>query len=216
LLDYTYVKPLLEIIRANREQFEAVFPDFELTNSMFDYIAKVRNTIAHARVLHAHERALLEGISGEIRASLANYRMEQQVVSQHYARIESVIDNFGTQGDTDADVVYMPPSLAPVPRRLSVGDKVTFDCTAWDGRGRAIEWSLMIGSSGYIDILPWTPKAIGTNVSIQYTISERDVRELTYIIVVMRNSSKHHLHHGATSYDDARYFKYAVNPPYED
>ncbi|TQM61722.1 hypothetical protein FBY41_1735 [Humibacillus xanthopallidus] len=210
LVDFTFTKPLIEMLRANPEKFAEVFPNVEQSLSFLQFVADVRNTVAHARPLYAHERALLEGISGMIRSALADYRMAKSPAAQHYATIESIVDHFGVAGCM-ADIV--PENR----HRLAVGDILTFDCKAWDGRGREIEW--MVATTDFppfARVSDWMPQARGTNVSLQYEVGLDDVGESTHVYIAMRSTGRFHLVKEGAGVDGLRFFTYAVNPPLDD
>jgi hypothetical protein len=213
LIEYAYTNEMFEIVRQSWTQFEPVFDDEQRTVTYFDVVSDVRNNIAHSRDLVPFERDLISGIAGHFRNLVALYR--STVVnpsSRYYPLIESLKDNFGTDG------VGMDPEHRT---RIAVGTVLTFTGNAFNAKGRQVKWHLT-SATGWIvmpDSVPVGQQvAEGNSVAFNYTVTEADVAEDRTLVIHITTDSRYHRHQGVPSiiYDDARLFNYAVEPPDDD
>lgn len=209
LLDYTEIYHLSALILNNWERFQPAFRDKRRTQVFLGVVEDVRNTVAHSRILVPFERDLISGIAGQLRNQVSLYRSSENQSSRYYPLIESVTDSFGTEGGPE----YWP--LQPA-QRLEVGTVLTFAGTAFNVKSKRVDWELLpaTGETWGTFETPVFQAGEGDSVAMQYTVTDRDVSELFGIIVRIKTDSRYHRHMGiGASFDDHRFFLYAVNPP---
>jgi hypothetical protein len=168
-----------------------------------DQVDDLRNAVAHSRELLPHERALLEGIAGVVRTRVTMYRSTMDTDRQHYPVIESVRDSFGNLHASPNPIESMP--ILTIPIVLQVGDLVSFEAKGWDAQGRDLTWTLTSGFAGRK-----LAEAIGTEVILEWLVSDREVGVHAGIGVTLTSSGKFHRH---THHDQLVLFSYSVDPP---
>ncbi|NLI85230.1 MAG: hypothetical protein GX440_07535 [Propionibacterium sp.] len=165
----------------------------------------LRNTVAHNRLLVAHERDLLSGIAGQIRNQVTIYMSNHDPAGDIYPRIEKLADSFGRIIRPSLD---SPPSLT-AEQVLHPGDVVEFTCFGTDPQDRSLAWEL------------WKPKVrqpvprattnAGEEACLEWVVSEDDVQERCWIDI--RMSAVGARHHRNGSLDGSGVFVYIVRPP---
>lgn len=220
VLEFTDFPVLTGLILAEWSTFEPVFQNEARLKVYFEFMAGVRNAIAHSRELVDFEKQLLSGMATQLRSQISLYRTEQDPKTMHYPLIESARDSFGQLGRPD----YLEDMDQSV--RLDVGQRVEVDCRALDHRGRELHWFLAVlnQDSVIINHLKDDEVKIGNEVRLPFEPTEEDVGERFSVVAYMRSEGRFHLHtdNGFSrvqtswedfAYDDCRYFHFAVNPP---
>lgn len=154
----------------------------------------------HSRELLPHERALAEGIAGEIRNLVTVWRSARGPDMQYDPVIEATTDSFGNSSTAD-DFIATRTGL-----RLQVGDTVSFSCRGRDPQGRVLRWT--VSKTGHVSTR--TPSVEGAEVELSWVVTEQDVIEMLYLEITLFASGRYHRY---GNYDDQRRFKYAVDPP---
>ncbi|MGO4202764.1 hypothetical protein AB4Z09_13630 [Rhodococcus sp. TAF43] len=204
LLDYTEAYHLETLIAKHWEQVQPILQDKKRTESHLKTMLSVRNTIAHARPVAPFEKHLLAGIAGQVQNLLALYRSSSSGPEAFYASINYVRDSFGDElaGGTDRKQATVP--------RLSLGQTVSFECSATDPHDRGISWRfVLVGNSS--GIYPQEiGTAFGTTTTFDWTITTDHVGEGRGVTIYMSNDSEYQRYNGA---DDSVTYHYNVSPP---
>ena len=219
LLSYVEFYHLSKIIKDKwNPHFAAVFKEQKRTEVFLGVLEDVRNAIAHSRELLQFERELVAGISGHLRNQVTIYRTSSEPVAAHYPLIESVVDNFGSNGFPVLVMEVERPRGALMPR-LEVGDIVSFTCQGSDVRGRELEWHVLTEVErfkGQSSAVTWQR---GSPVVIDWQPGEEHVSESLVVYVRTRAADARFRRkrdltvYYLDEYDDVRTFYYAVNPP---
>lgn len=215
LIDFTYTGQLANLVLDNWPVFAPVFGDEEIMRGLLRYVSAVRNAPAHSRDLLQHERDLLAGTAGRISNQIGMWRARNGSETQHYPRIESVVDRFGSTGWADNPVRY---DTTPLPA-LEVGDELRWECRAIpSARSFAPQW-LVVTDRGFF--LPGPAmmhlplaRAQGETATLALTVTSEMVGNDRVFGVILRTSSAHH--RDSRGYDDARFFCYRVAPPLDE
>lgn len=213
LLDYTETYQLTTLILKhwNSGDFKPVFDDKPRTTVWFGVVSDYRNAVAHGRQLLDYERDLLSGVAGQVRNQVALYRSSATSQARYYPLIEHAEDSFGRAAER---------GLAVGPQgglRLDVGDTLSIRASAVPStRNFDLRWTL--------DVKPFSDPALGVSegevvvvgpeVEIQYVVRPEDVREGTFVRLVLASKSQYHRHH--EGYDDAVWWPIVVNPPEDE
>jgi hypothetical protein len=222
LLDYAMTTDLFALVLRNWELFKTVFDDRKRFDSHRSTVLDVRNTIAHSRPVVPFERDLLSGISGQLRNQVALFKGTMDESALYYPTIESAIDHQGHESHISSSL-----GLDSTLSRLSVGEELSFSCSAFMIDEIKIDWQL-IAYKGYFMEPDWLPEgawhgsgstpqsrvieATGEQVNLSYTLDRSDVGETLSFVVLMRSRAEFH-RHGGPAWDDMRVFSYSVNPP---
>lgn len=213
LLDYTETTDLTTIIRENWETFKPVFREKERTIGFLKVLDDVRYSVAHSRDLVPFERDLISGINGQMRQQIALWRNRDDPSIRFYPRIESVKDNYGTEGREEVHIWASTPRT----QRLSVGDILTFTGSAYGQQDHPVLWYVRTyGLDSYTttDIIdPF--QAESDRAELTYTVTNSNVTETFSLHIYISTRSRYHRKGTAQKYDDSRSFSYAVDPPPE-
>jgi hypothetical protein len=191
LLAYTHFYEVRKIIEKNWTLFSAALGVQKEFKVWADQIEDFRNAPAHSRELLPHERALLEGIAG-VGPDM-----------NHYPLIESASDSFGNA--FEKIVEWGHSNILVTGLRLRPGQTVTFSARAWDPQGRDLHWRL-------ITRMRTISNAVGSDVSLEWTVSESDVAMLCVVELQVTSSGSFHRHQ---TFDHVVNFQYVVDPPDE-
>lgn len=201
LLAYTHLYELRQLIEQQWQDFAKALGEKREFSVLIDKVEDFRNAPAHSRELLPYEKALLEGISGDIRTKVTRYLSEQSTDSMHYPNIESIRDSFGNEPSNlgDGEAVIVSTHLS-----LQVGQTVQFEGRAWDPQGRELTWR-------------WGPtftrlsKPIsGNDVTFSWVLTPEDVARDTFLAIELTSSGPYHRY---TSYDHRVTFSYRIDPP---
>jgi hypothetical protein len=225
LLEYVYTHQLKDLILKNWEPFSKIFGNQQQTSVFLKYVVKVRDSIAHSRGVTIFERDLISGIAGHIRSLVSNYRQEKDRSSSYYPLIEEVIDSWGTKGVENArsarydyyysDEYALEGNPPPDPRRLHVGEVITFQGSAGEIEGLLLNWSVARGDADFANYRETI--ATGPNFEFNYTVTEDDIGEDVIISIILSTNSEYHRHNNYTNmYDDSVQFLYIVEPPHRN
>lgn len=198
LLSYTHLYELKQIIKKRWAEFK---PIFAKEDRFFVYMKRLedfRNAPMHCRSLLPFERALLEGIAGELRNELTLWRSSQAPDMSWYPTVESITDSLGN---------LIPTGISVTPSRLQVGDEITFRCVGWDPQDRELNWTLnAMAMQG-----PQLDRQVGTEATLTWHISPAHVAEQSIVTISMLSSGEYHRQLGG--YDFLATVFYAVDPP---
>lgn len=202
LLAYTEFYSLTQLIEKNWDSFKPAFGDLARTKVLLGILGDFRNPVAHSRDLLPFERDLLSGASGQLRNQVSLFLSRDDGPHRYYSSIESVTDSFGYSGGTSYDA-----DLHVCPTRLSVGERITFQCMGIDPRGRELTWRLEVGNSfDKVEIAT----AAGVPAELVWDIGAAHVGEKRWVRISIE-------HDGSFqrwgNYDDERFYTYHVNPP---
>lgn len=203
LLDYTEAYHLESLILKHWDDVRPILQDKKRTEVHLKLMLSVRNTVAHARPVAPFERHLLAGVAGQIQNLIAIHRSSSSGPDAYYASINSVRDSFGDElGGTGKSQSTTP--------RLSVGQTVTFECSATDPYDRGIEWTFRLwgNSSAYPSQALGT--AHGAVTTFEWKVTTDHVGEGRSFEISMSNDSPYRRGMGR---DDSASFRYHVNPP---
>lgn len=206
IVDFLQFYELKTIITQHWELFAPILgPKLREFQTYFDRLNDLRDADAHNRELLPFERDLLSGIAGEIRNRITIFRSEMGPKREHYPRIESVSDSFGTRY-AFASGQWQGPVYSEL--ELTVGTTLEFACAGWDPQGRELTWALRTMNAGNHTIEQ--DQASGTDVRLKSSISAQDVGEHFRANIYITSSGEYHRHGG---YDDWTTFVYDVTPP---
>lgn len=203
LLDYTEAYHLQTLILKHWDAVQPILQDKKRTETHLKTMLSIRNTIAHARPVAPFERHLLAGVAGQIQNLLSLYRSSSNGPDAFYASINYVRDSFGEQITDNND------RQATIPR-VSVGQTISFECSATDPKSRELTWTFSLQSDHYPRIPVELGTAFGANTTFEWKVSEDHVGENQRLTAFVRNSSKYQRNGGS---DASVTFLYRVNPP---
>jgi hypothetical protein len=202
-LDYTEAYHLESLILKHWDKTGPILKDKKRTEVYLNLMLDVRNTIAHSRPVVPFERHLLAGIAGQIQNLISLHRSSSETADAYYASVNYVRDSFG-------DEVTSGGIQQANPRRLKIGQVVTFECSASDPYDRGIDWTFIL--SGNIPSRPHAQlgKAQGPTSTFEWIVTEDHVGESRTLHIMMSNDSPYKRGGGR---DDAVQFRYHVSPP---
>ncbi|WP_278313732.1 hypothetical protein [Lolliginicoccus levis] len=204
LLDYTEAYHLERLIFKHWEKVQPILQDRKRTEAHLKTMMSVRNTIAHARPVAPFEKHLLAGVAGQVQNLLAIYRSSSSGPDAFYASINYVRDSLGDElgSGTNKKQDRIP--------RLSIGQTVSFECSATDPHDREISWRFTLyGNSS--NVMPQElGYAYGATVTFDWTVAKSHVGEGRVVGISVHNESEFQRYNGA---DDRATFHYNVSPP---
>ncbi len=204
LVAYLYLSELRWIVCQHSREFAPILGKKAHYEPFLLRLEGLRNAPCHGRTLLRHERALVEGIAGDIRNRVTIYRSSMDETQKHYPVIESVVDSFGNKIEGgEAPVLWRQVHTDLV---LAVGEKVHFECRGRDAQDRELIWTLSRGRSPALDFTP----VVGNAVTLTWTVSRDDVGTSAYAFIDLRSDGEFHAHQ---RYDDRVAFRYRVDPP---
>jgi hypothetical protein len=199
LLYYSDFTDLAPMIKKHWELFKPCLGDRKTFDVYMDRLEEFRNAPMHSRNLVPFERALAEGIAGEIRNKVTIYRSGLDPADRHFPRIEYVRDSFGhaPTGGSSMDMLRTSITLYP-------GDEVSYDGSGCDPQDGALKWTMQVlaGDQPLVE-------EQGRQVSFTWRVTEANISESTFVHVSLISDRPWHR---ATGYDDRRSFIYAVLP----
>lgn len=206
LLAYTHLYELRTLIEKSWPKFKVALGDSLGGKTefavMMDKVEDFRNAPAHSRELLPFERAMLEGISGEIRTKVTRHLSEQSADSMHYPIIEYIRDSFG---NTPRKLDPEPLGSLHTEMHLEVGQHVEFECRAWDPQGRELTWVWGVGLN-----VERGGTAKGTSATFSWSPTEKDVGRYCAIFIQITSSGPYHRF---SNHDQSIAFVYTVDPP---
>jgi Swt1-like HEPN len=200
LLWYSDWTDLRTIFEKHWELFEPCFGNKKRFDTYLDRLGGLRNPQAHARPLRPFERALIDGMTGEIRQQVTLFRSAGGggPEPEHFPRIESLIDSFGNTKDTIMfGVVHTKLTLRP-------GDVVTFSGSAWDPNGDPVSWKARFLHGPVLR--DWQE---GNELECTWLVQESDIAESVFLEFSLRSNKTYHRQLGT---DDKATFMYTVLP----
>jgi hypothetical protein len=202
LLGYTHLYELRTLIEKHWTAFAVALGQKREFAVLMDKVEDYRNAPAHSRELLPHERALLEGIAGEVRSKVTAFRSQRGPDASYYPVMESIHDSFGNEADLSSR--NLGSVAVHTGLRLRPGDVVRFEARGWDPQGRELTWEygpIFAGQGGAVT---------GTEVAFDWVVREEDVSVGWFLEIQVTSSGRYHRHR---SYDDRVTFHYAVDPP---
>jgi hypothetical protein len=197
LIYYADFYDLGTIIEKNWSCFKDVFDDLSRLRVYLRDLEKLRDPDAHRRELLPHQRHLVLGIGGEIRARIIQYRNKLDTIDAYFPRIESARDSLGN--------VYVPGEFRPpvnAQQILRPDDVIDFTVTASDPLGATLSYRIAINDFERSD---WQE-----DNSFSVRIREEHIGKYFSVAIHVRSPRDHHARAG--SYDDKVEFDYTVLP----
>lgn len=141
LIYYAEYVDLITIIEKQWDKgFKDCFKDKRRFMVYMDRLSAFRNPDAHSRALMPFEEQLVLGMSGELRQEITVFLSQGGggLEPEYFARIEEVIDSFGTR-HTGLSTGGVNPDSKVV---LRPGDVVSFSAKAWDPEDKELSWKV--------------------------------------------------------------------------
>lgn len=197
LIYYADFTDLAPIIKRHWELFKPCLDSRKTFDVYMERLEEFRNAPMHSRTLVPFERALVEGMTGEIRNKVTIYRSRIQEVDEHFPRIEFARDSFGNATAAGEERKSTSVTLRP-------GDKVTFECAGWDPLGQPLKWTLTA--------LPGGQKLEyeGAEAQFEWRVAEANIGSTCWIEIRLISDRAWHRRSGL--YDDSATFSYTVLP----
>jgi len=199
LLYYSDFTDLAPVIRKHWELFRPCLGDRKTFDVYIDRLEEFRNAPMHSRALVPFERALAEGMAGEIRNKVTIYRSGLDPTDRHFPRIEYVRDSFGNAltGGGAAGILGTGLTLHP-------GDEVSFEGSGWDPQDGPLKWTMQV--MGADEPLH---EEQGQHVSFTWRVTEANIAANKYVELRLISERPWHRRSG---YDDEKTFAYTVLP----
>lgn len=192
LMYHAPFEDLSEVITENWSgDLQPIFPDLDRTTTYLRILESYRNPDNHLRELFIHEKHLLLGITGEIRAQITAFRSLLELGKQGFPRIEYVKDDLGN--------VWVPGKPRRVKTNLTLrpGDTIEFIVKASDPEEMPLEYKIH-GEK-------WQ-----TGNILLFEIGDKHIKKQAQISITIRSSRKFHAF--PLGYDDRVVFEYQIVP----
>jgi hypothetical protein len=180
LLDYVELHHLQTHMQKGWSRYEPALGKKKYFDTFLDRLTGLRNAVAHSRELLPFERALVSGITGEIRNLVVIHRNSENLDESLWPVIEVARDGFGTTRTTEK------PYGDGTRTTLRPGDVVDFTARGRDAEGAPLQWKcgrqIIEGDIG---------TATGNEVQFQWVVSARDVGFQKVIIVLTADRDDH-------------------------
>lgn len=199
LLYYSDFTDLGRLIKQHWELFEPCLGDRERFDVYMNRLEEFRNAPMRSRTLVPFERALAEGMAGEIRNKVTIYRSALDPADRHFPRIEYVRDSFGNTptGGSPTDIFLTGLTLYP-------DEEISFEGSGWDPQDGPLKWTMQV--------LPGDQAVVeeeGRQASFMWRVTEANISAQTFVHVSLISDRRWHRETGS---DDRRSFRYAVLP----
>lgn len=196
LIYYSDFYDLKTILKKHWDSFAPIFGEFKKFEVLLGELEKYRDSDAHRRELLPHQKNLVLGISGEIRANIVKYRSQNETSEDYFPRIESVRDNFGNgwvPGKNDFNHVATETILRP-------GDDLQFVITATDPEDRALQYCCrpFLGKMGW-----------QSSHSVSLRVEAKDIAKMFQVEAMIISNRDYH---AGAYFDDRVTFAYTVLP----
>lgn len=196
LLYYAPFEDLYELVRHNWiGDLQSTFTDRDKLITFLGIVEHYRHPDVQRRELFVHQKHLILGVTGEIRAKIVAYRSLLDVGKEGYPRIEYIKDSLGN--------IWMPGKPRRVKTNLTLhpGMKIEFIVQAQDPEELPLEYRIHGDrwQSGNILFLEVTDKLMKKQAQINITI---------------RSARKYHAY--PLGYDDRVVFEYQILPKREN
>lgn len=199
LLYYSDFTDLAPVIKKHWELFKPCLGDRKTFDVYMDRLEEFRNAPMHSRTLTPFERALAEGMAGEIRNKVTIYRSALDPADRHFPRIEFVRDSFGNAptGGSPLDIFQTGLTLHP-------DEEISFEGSGWDPQEGALKWTMQVLSGDQPVV-----EEHGRQASFMWRVTEANISAQTFVHVRLISDRPWHQDSG---YDDQRRFVYTVLP----
>ena len=185
LLYYSEFPDLRTIIAKHWELFKRCFGEKKTFEVYMGRLEAFRNPEMHSRALLPFERALVAGMTGEIRNKVTLYRGGSDEPERYFARIEQVRDSFGNVA-TPSGQRFFVTKFGGI--TLHPADVVSFEGSAWDPETRPPTWVMTVGhGQGSVEV---TKK--GLDVDFEWTVTADDIAETRYIQFMLIGDRDYH------------------------
>ncbi len=171
--------------------FHSAFGDYETLHTYLNILGLYRNPDIHRRALFVHQRHLILGVSGELRAKITAFRSLQEIGKEGFPRIDYIKDNFGH--------LWVPgkPRRVKTGVTINPGDRLEFIVEAHDPEEKPLEYKIH-GEK-------WQPGNI-----LIFDITERHIQLNAPFSIAIRSTRKYHAF--PLGYDDRVVFEYQIIP----
>jgi len=146
LLYYANLGELLDLVETHWDLFAACFGQKDRFVQLMGLLRQYRNQVFHGRDLLAHERQLVSGLAGFIRAAITKHRTKEatEMADRFFPRLEYLKDSLGNVA------IHDPHDLLGSLRTtyLRVGCAVEFVAKAFDPLGEQLEYHFSVGGAG--------------------------------------------------------------------
>jgi Swt1-like HEPN len=205
LIYYSDFTDLAPIIKRHWELFKPCLDNRKTFDVYMERLEEFRNAPMHSRTLVPFERALVEGMTGEIRNKVTIYRSRIQEVDEHFPRIEFVRDSFGNTTAGEDEINDTGLILRP-------GDKVTFECAGWDPLGQLLKWRLTAVPPGVLvgGGREQHFECEGAEAQFEWGVTDANIGSGCWVQIWLISDRTWHRKAGV--YDDSGQFKYTVLP----
>jgi hypothetical protein len=138
IIYYSDFYDLEVIIEKNWAKFKKVLHDKKKFFALFSIMDTFRNTIAHGRSLFSYQEKLVEGITGDLQATLVKYHNKNMSIDDYFIKILKMSDDLGHTWEAESGF-----EIAMITNyTLRVGDRIEIKIEAFDPKGREIEYKL--------------------------------------------------------------------------
>lgn len=192
LIFYAPFEDLYDIVTHNWVgDLQSTFTDRERLLTYMRIIEHYRHPDAMRRELFVHQKHLILGISGEIRAKIVAYRSLMEVGKEGYPRIEYIKDSLGN--------MWVPGKPRRVKTNITLhpGQTVEYIVQAYDPEELPIEYKIH-GNK-------WQSGNI-----LFFEVGEKHIKKEAQINITIRSSRKYHAY--PLGYDDRIVFEYQILP----
>jgi hypothetical protein len=192
LLFYAPLEDLQELITANwGGDLQAAFTERERLLTYLNILEEYRSPDLLRRELFVHQKHLVLGVTGELRARISAYRSLMELGKEGFPRIEYVKDSFGN--------LWVPGKPRRVKTNITVktGTRIEFIVQASDPEEQPIEYRI------YGD--RWQ-----TGNILFLEAADKHVKKQAQINITIRSSRKFHAY--PLGYDDRVVFEYQIVP----
>ncbi|MBA2725292.1 MAG: hypothetical protein H0U53_04815 [Actinobacteria bacterium] len=199
LLYYSDFTDLAPMIKKHWELFKPCLGDRKTFDVYIGRLEEFRNAPMHSRALVPFERALAEGMTGEIRNKVTIYRSGLDPAAHHFPRIEYVRDSFGNAptGGGAAEILQTGLTLHP-------GDEISFEGSGWDPQDGPLKWTMQVFGGDQL-----LHEKQGPRASFTWHVTEANIAVDTFVELRLISERRWHR---KSSYDDRRSFVYTVLP----
>ncbi len=192
LIFYAPFEDLFVLISENWiGDFQSAFTERERLMTFMRIIEQYRDPQQNRRELFVHQKHLLLGVTGEIRAKITAYRSLLEVGKEGYPRIEYIKDSLGN--------IWVPGKPRRLKTNLTIhpGTSLEFIVQATDPEEMPLEYK--------IHGQKWQSGNI-----LFFDVMEKHVQKQAQLNITIRSSRKFHAY--PLGYDDRVVFEYQILP----
>ena len=156
--------------------FSDAFGEWKTMEVFLTELEKLRDPDAHRRELLPHQKALVVGISGEIRMRIVRYRSKRETADDCFPRLESVRDSLGNIWTTESS-----RGLFHTKMNLRTGDSIDFVVTATDPDGGPLLYKVIEGDDEWQE-----------SNELTVTLTDENIGRSVWITVAIKSNKPYH------------------------